>query len=361
MSLTILQGDWIERLRELPDGSAQTCVTSPPYWGLRDYGVKGQLGLEKTPEEYVARLVEGFGEVRRVLRKDGTLWLNLGDCYSGSGKGGNPGNSPHVKQGTNKGSLGMRGHKRNPLKAKDLIGVPWMVAFALRDDGWYLRSDIIWAKKNTMPESVTDRPTKAHEHIFLLSKRPKYYYDYQSILEPCSENTHARISQDLQNQIGTFRANGGGKTNGPLKLVATQTNGSWKGSQFHTGKTGDHQLGRSSKNRKLAVAGSGIKNNESFDSSVCMPVLARNKRDVWFVGTQPYSEAHFATFPPALIKPCILAGSRAGDTVLDPFFGSGTTGEVALEYGRRCIGIELNPNYVALAGQRCNVTQGLPL
>jgi len=432
MSVQIIQGDALERLRDLLDGSVQTCVTSPPYWGLRNYqtgkwvggdekcehagseryyteqsaAVSGgeafsdpgvansdrvkkarwreagtckcgaryvdqQLGLESTPAEYVRKMVAVFSEVKRVLRDDGTLWLNLGDSYS-QGNKGNSGELREVqKQSTNHGSHDTRrGAAISPnrkngtsgtCKPKDLIGLPWMVAFALRDDGWFLRSDIIWAKKNTMPESVTDRPTKSHEHIFLLTKRANYFYDHEAILEPCSEGTHARISQDLQNQVGSWRANGGGKTNGPMKPVATQSPASWKGSEFHTGKTADHQLGRASQNRKVAPAGSGIKSNESFEAACVMPVIARNKRDVWFVGTQPYSEAHFATFPPDLIKPCILAGSRPGDTVLDPFGGSGTTGMVALELGRKAILIELNPEYCQLIRQRTNVTPGLQL
>lgn len=478
--LTVLQGDALAVLKTLPDESVQCCVTSPPYWGLRDYsacscaqrrnagiatlaeagtvsdGVSGQcsatderckkdpdpdcpkcngtgkiagvaehqIGLEKTPEEYIQKLVAVFREVKRVLRSDGVLWVNIGDSYNSIG---------HKKSNSGYGSTGLAGgiaqehspvYRENQapgLKHKDMVGIPWMLAFALRADGWYLRSEIIWAKKNTMPESVTDRPTKSHEQIFLLAKSQTYFYDHVAILEPVSTSTHAHISQDLQNQIGTFRANGGGKTNGPLKPVFT---------------------------KKTAINADGSKNNESFANGTCMPVAARNKRDVWFVGTQPYSEAHFATFNPDLIKPCVLAGTSARgccpkcgspwerliedgapleewkkasgadgngeyhgqntkdyqahlaqpastvkerilkgmvekktvdwkpscrcypieDTpdpvpcvVLDPFGGSGTTGEVALELGRHAVLIELNPEYISLCHDRTNITPGLPL
>lgn len=430
MSVQIIQGDALEKLRELPDASVQMCVTSPPYWGLRDYstcgcaqrrhasmsalemcrtivpgasgqssatdprcrqepepncpicngsgkiaGTEKQLGLEPTPQEYVDKMVSVFAEVRRVLRDDGILWLNLGDTYAAQRggtcmpaetlAGGVSGKSDYddPKRGRvrHKQEMGSRNASKIGLKHKDMVGIPWMVAFALRADGWYLRSDVIWAKKNTMPESVTDRPTKSHEHIFLLAKRERYFYNHAAILEPCSENTHSRISQDLENQIGSWRANGGGKTNGPMKPVATQSPESWKGSEFHTGKTSHHQLGRASKNRKLAPSGSGIKSNPSFSDAVSMPVISRNKRDVWFVGTYSYSEAHFATFPPDLIKPCILAGSNPGDTVLDPFGGSGTTGMVAMELGRKAILIELNREYCELIKHRTNITPGLAL
>lgn len=300
---SILEGDCLALLRTLPAGSAHTCVTSPPYWGLRDYGVAGQIGLEKSPEDYVARLVEVFREVRRVLRPDGTLWVNLGDSYATSGKGGNPPESPHQKQSTNGGSL-IPGRKAPPgLKPKDLVGIPWRVAFALQSDGWYLRSDIIWAKANPMPESVTDRPTKAHEYIFLLSRSEKYYYDADAIAEPASENTHSR-------------GNGIGIKNAGIE------------------------------------PGNGIKNNLDFSNAIVGYVPSRNKRSVWTVASHPYPDAHFATFPPALIEPCILAGCPEDGAVLDPFAGAGTTGLVALRLGRRFLGIELNPEYCRMARWR---------
>ncbi len=225
---TIHTGDCLKYLRGLPSASVDCCVTSPPYYGLRDYGVRGQIGLELSPEAYIERLVEVFREVRRVLKPDGTLWVNIGDSYAGSGKGGakHPENAGHYKQGTNRGMVGQEAVTKvgfGGYKPKDLIGIPWMLAFALRADGWYLRQDIIWSKPNPMPKSVTDRCTKAHEYIFLFSKSARYYFNAEAILEPCSPNTHMRISQDLANQIGSHRANGGRKTNGPMKAVSRKT------------------------------------------------------------------------------------------------------------------------------------------
>jgi DNA modification methylase len=370
----IRQGDSLDLLRSMPDGCVQTVITSPPYWGLRDYGVSGQLGLETTPEEFVAKMVEVFREVRRVLRDDGTLWLNLGDSYASNPASGG------------KQSSKMTGgeHKRTPktmtyvrpdnLKPKDLIGMPWRVAFALQADGWYLRSDIIWAKPNPMPESVTDRPTKAHEYLFLLSKSERYYYDCDAIREkptlreqanPDEYQYEARRSDDLVNYGMSKKTTSG--------IYGTPTT---------------HPAGR-------------------------------NKRTVWTIPTHPFPEAHFATFPPALVEPCILAGSshkaclvcgapwervvekethsapveertgRVGHNgappqqsgwfwkpptvrgenwqptckcpdndgsgrciILDPFSGSGTTVMVALRHGRRGIGLELNPEYVAMSERR---------
>lgn len=247
---------WVE------PGSVQTSVTSPPYFGLRDYGVEGQLGLEQTPEQYIAAMVAVFRVVHGLLRDDGTLWLNIGDSY-GSGK--------------------------------QLLGIPWRVAFALQADGWYLRQDIIWHKPNPMPESVRDRCTKAHEYIFLLSKSQKYFFDSEAMREEAVKGA--------------------------------------SGSSFNKGKTAEHQLGRSSDAERVEDG-------------------KRNRRSVWSVATRPYKGAHFATYPPALIEPCILAGSRPGDLVLDPFMGSGTTAAVALQHGRRAVGSELNPEYLALIEQR---------
>ncbi|SKB32195.1 DNA-methyltransferase [Sphingopyxis flava] len=342
MTVQIIIGDAREQLKGLSDCSVQTCVTSPPYFGLRDYGVDGQMGLEATPDEFVAGMVDLFREVRRVLRDDGTLWLNLGDSYAGSGRGigdtktSNKGNATsrdmHDRM-VEAGSIG-RFWVKPPqgLKQKDLIGIPWRVAFALQADGWYLRQDIIWSKPNPMPESVRDRCTKAHEYIFLLSKGPKYYYDQDAILEPVSPNTHARVSQDVINQVGSARAHAGGKTNGNMKAVV--------------------------RNPKQAQPGSGIKNNSSFADAVCLPVSERNKRSVWTVATQPFKGAHFATFPPALIEPCILAGSPVGGMVLDPFGGAGTTGLVANRLGRNATLIELNPEYAEMARRRIRADLG---
>lgn len=287
-------GDSREMLAGLPSGSARACVTSPPYLGLRDYGVAGQLGAEATPEEYVSNLVAVFREVRRVLADDGTLWLNLGDSYARQGGSGAPGAS--AKVGNTKSGQQRRNTEPPPsLKPKDLTGIPWMTAFALRADGWYLRSDIIWHKPNHMPESVTDRPTKAHEYVFLLTKSERYFYDADAIKEAAVKG-HA-------------------------------------GSQFHTGKTAGHQLGRASaKPRK--------------DDGM------RNARSVWSIATQPSGVEHFATMPPELARRCILAGSALGDVVLDPFNGAGTTGMVAMQQGRKYIGVELNPQYAETTAKR---------
>jgi DNA modification methylase len=341
--MRILVGDVLERLRDLPDESVHCVVTSPPYWGLRDYGVEGQIGLEATPQEYVEKMVEVFREVRRVLRSDGTAWVNLGDSYSGSGPSGASYQSNTTKRRASgdgvdgpfrvSRTLGARGlsyAEKKPipppgLKRKDLVGIPWRVAFALQADGWYLRQDIIWAKPNPMPESVRDRCTKSHEYIFLLSKSARYYFDADAIAEPASPNTHARLAQDVEAQIGSARAHAGGKTNGPMKAVARG---------------------------KSKVGAFGVKNNPSFASAVCLRVPNRNKRDVWTITTKPYKEAHFATFPPELPEICIKAGCPLGGVVLDPFGGAGTTGLVADRLGRDSILIELNPEYAALAERR---------
>src|SRR5690554_4836246 len=281
----IIQGDVIEALRSLPEGFIHTCVTSPPYWGLRDYGVPGQIGLEPTPEEYVEKMVEVFREVRRVLRDDGTLWLNLGDSYANSNTGGNRRMSLKSTKG---------------LKPKNLVGIPWRVAFALQADGWYLRSDIIWHKPNAMPESVKDRPTKAHEYIFLLTKKPRYYYDADAIRDP-----HVQKDRRGSRRV-TYEIKAKGEQHAPSKSAG--------------------YLGQNPK--------------------------GRNKRTVWTVPTRPYKGAHFAVFPPDLIEPCVLAGAPEGGIVLDPFFGSGTTGLVARKHGRHYVGIELNSEYIELSRKR---------
>ncbi len=340
----IYQGDTREILRDLPDESVNCVVTSPPYWGLRDYGVSGQIGLEATPYEYIATMREVFSEVKRVLRADGTLWLNMGDSYAS-----HPGQRVHTgerddvvgwKQSTNLGSCTVGSRSVDGLKPKDLCGIPWMLAFALREDGWYLRQDIIWAKPNPMPESVTDRCTKAHEYIFLMSKSERYYYNQEAILEPVSENTHARLSQDVQNQIGSERVPG--KTNGNMKAVGR------KSLPETQAKLGDYR----DRQRKLAAAGSGIKNNTSFNEAMAIMPDKRNRRSVWEVTTQPFPEAHFATFPEDLIKPCILAGCPEGGTVLDPFGGVGTTGLVARKLHCKAILLELNPEYIDISAKR---------
>ena len=305
VSARIICGDCLDVLKTLPDESVNCCVTSPPYWGLRDYGVDGQIGLEETPDAYVSRLVEVFREVRRVLKDDGTLWLNLGDSYAANRSGtGMPaetlagGVGGHGDESTRRGRGEVRYARRDctkyGLKHKDLVGIPWRVAFALQADGWYLRQDIIWHKPNPMPESVRDRCTKSHEYIFLLSKSPRYYYDQDEMKEP----------------------EGCGRVRGPaLHPDTVSTNGN-----------------------------SGLARRRGDGT--------RNRRDVWTVATKPYPEAHFATFPPDLIRPCVRAGCPVGGTVLDPFAGAGTTGLVALEEGRDFLGIELNPEYVGLIEKR---------
>lgn len=332
----ILVGDCIEMMRTLPDKSVHTCVTSPPYFGLRDYGVEGQIGLEETPAEFIARLVAVFREVRRVLRDDGTAWVNMGDSYAGGG-GGNYTKGSRNNSGQNITNVRNRGSWLDTAgaKANDLLGMPWRLAFALQDDGWYLRQDIIWNKPNPMPESVRDRCTKSHEYVFLLSKSKKYYFDQSAILEPCSPNTHARLSQDVQAQIGSERANGGAKSNGNMKATARKSNGVAWG--YANGEP--RQVGK-------------VKDNESMNSALAIMPTERNKRSVWTVATHSFKGAHFATFPPDLIRPCILAGAPRGGLVLDPFGGAGTTALVSMQEGRRSILCELNPEYAALARQR---------
>lgn len=319
---TILHGDALTMLATLPDASVHMCVTSPPYFGLRDYGVPGQIGLESSVEEYVQVMVDVFAEVRRVLRNDGTLWLNLGDSYAGgdkwTGRNDTDRDTPGGRGGSFRGGIRVKAGSTRDLKPKDLIGVPWRVAFALQAAGWWLRSDIIWAKKNCMPESVTDRPTRSHEYIFLLAKSERYYYDADAIMEPVTGGSHPR-------------------TAGPNSRIYVDRDPA----HLKPGVT-----------PKSARPGLGIKANSSFHAVVNDLVTARNKRTVWSVATQPYSGAHFATFPHKLIEPCILAGCPPGGVVLDPFFGSGTVGEVAIRHSRHYLGIELNAAYIKLAEKR---------
>jgi DNA modification methylase len=326
---TLYLGDCLEVLSAMPSASAHTCVTSPPYFGLRDYGHGGQIGLEPTPDEYVAKLVAVFREVRRVLRDDGTLWLNLGDSYNNFRSQMGPGQAVHGRAKLNgKPDITSRRRGWDGVKEKDLLGIPWRVAFALQADGWYLRQDIIWHKPNPMPESVRDRCTKAHEYIFLLSKSAKYHFDAAAIAEPLAASSVARLSQStLDQQVESARVPG--KTNGNMKAV---------GPRFGGAKYGDDRRDESRTKSGNEWAGASTGN--------------RNKRSVWSVTTKPYKGAHFATFPPDLIEPCILAGCPAGGTVLDPFGGSGTTAAVALSHGRRATLIELNPAYADLVRER---------
>ena len=335
-------GDCRDTMRDLiaQGVKVQMCVTSPPYFGLRDYGHPGQLGLEATPAEFVRAMVEVFALVRELLADDGVLWLNLGDSYAGYH--GNK-NATYNDAPSNKG--GYFENQRKTLvnhcgiKNKDLIGIPWRVAFALQADGWYLRQDIIWHKPNPMPESVTDRCTKSHEYIFLLSKSERYFYDHEAVKEPASPASITRWNQDIEGQIGSDRVPG--KTNGNMKAVGVKG-----GKNAFRGQ--GHQRD----------SDTGPANREGRDMQDVGASETRNKRSVWTVATVPYKGAHFATFPPALIEPCILAGSRPGDVVLDPFFGSGTTGMVAQNLGRRWLGCELNPAYGPLQGERL-AQQGL--
>lgn len=312
LSAKVLIGDNRESLKWLPDKSVQTVVTSPPYWGLRDYGNEHQIGLEDTPEQFVEELCQVFDEVWRVLKDDGTLWLNLGDSYASfrDGKA-----TPDTTRGDSKGTLVPKGSASNrmassfansQIKHKDLVGIPWRVAFALQARGWYLRQDIIWAKPNPMPESVTDRCTKSHEYIFLLTKNAKYFFDNEAIKEPANTEPKARDKNA-------------------------------------EGYQADYPNGKRFSQGERVYGADGM----------------RNKRDVWTVNTSRYADAHFATYPPELIIPCVLAGSKEGDVVLDPFSGSGTTGEVALQLGRNYVGCELNLDYAKLSEKRITDAIGM--
>ena len=303
---TIICADALDGLKVLEDESVDMCVTSPPYYGLRDYGTERQIGMEESPQEYVKNLTEIFMEVHRVLKPTGTLWLNIGDSYAGSGKG--PMSLAVAGNGKNKTLYEKNKRVQEVpktwagIKPKDMIGIPWMLAFSLRENGWYLRSDIIWKKRNCLPESVKDRPTKCYEHIFLLSKEKKYYYDYKAIQEPLMDVSKAR-----------------------------------------------YKRGRSANSKYVGQQGiTQVRENFSdFDQEF------RRKRDVWEVSTNTYKmDEHFAMYPEKLIEPCILAGSPKGGIVLDPFFGSGTTGAVSKRLGRQYVGIEINPKYCEKAGQR---------
>ncbi len=406
---TLYTGDVLAVLREMEAESAHCVVTSPPYYALRDYGVPGQIGLEENPEAYIAKMVEVFREVRRVLRSDGTLWLNIGDSYAGSGKGPSGNIQGEASCGVRIRSVhGESGHTSGVTppegyKAKDLMGIPWMLAFALRADGWYLRSDIIWSKPNPMPESVTDRPTKAHEYLFLLSRSARYFYDAEAIREP---------AQIWTGQAATFDRDHGKATE---NLVPGQTHAQHrvrKPAGWDTGAGAHGSVHRDGRAKEIEYTEGGP--------------AGRNRRTVWTIATEPYPEAHFATFPRKLVQPCILAGCPEhacpkcgapwekqfehtpmvfkhsareeakhaaglvtalhgtlvkpaenrvvgehptcdcslppiGGIVLDPFGGSGTTAEVALEYGRRAILIELNPEYVELQKRRLAPVAGRPL
>lgn len=358
-----------EGLKILPDSSINCCVTSPPYYGLRDYGNSEQIGLEETPELFVQKLVEVFREVKRVLKKDGTLWLNLGDSYAGSGKGIGSDHGKAVftdkeipktkwrksdKNNDRNGEWCNRngiGYIQN-LKPKDLIGIPWLVAFALRADGWYLRQDIIWNKPNPMPESVTDRCTKAHEYIFLLSKSSKYYYDQNAIKTPVSDDTILRMGRGVSEN--NKNVNGApGQT--PHSLSQPRDNIKYPGRSPRKGiDTKGCNQGSEKGIPAMAINGRGVNGHSGYfnkEGNLIGGGFA-NKKSVWTVTTKPFSEAHFATFPEDLILPCILAGCPEGGIVLDPFMGAGTTGLVAVKNNRNYIGFEINPEYIKIAEKR---------
>ena len=320
----IIQGDCIEGLRTLPNASVHCCVTSPPYWGLRDYGHDGQIGLESTPEAYVARMVEVFREVRRVLRDDGTCWVNLGDSYNNAGSSKNGTGLDGKQRGGATGADGECGYKKRDLrhalkgsgiKHKDLCGIPWRVAFALQADGWWLRQDIIWHKPNPMPESVRDRCTKAHEYVFLLTKSERYFYDADSVREPIKQGAAKGLLENRDLRMSEKE-----------KERARIAREVW----------GSNQMSRPAH----AMF-------QGYDE-----LKGANRRSVWTVATKPYSGAHFAVMPSDLVEPCIKAGCPEGGTVLDPFAGSGTTLAVAASLGRNAIGCELNPAYIELAEVR---------
>lgn len=379
MHVDILQGNSKEKLKELQSESVDCIVTSPPYYGLRDYGtgkwiggdpncphrrtskfsektitghaqpelagnvgdaiykaicplcgaqrIDEQIGLEETPEAFIQSLVEVFRECKRILKDDGTLWVNIGDSYCGTGSKGDY-KDPKYADGRNGQAVSIT-QKVQGCKAKDLIGIPWLLAFALRDDGWYLRQDIIWHKPNPMPESVTDRCTKSHEYIFLLTKKPHYYFDHEAIQEAISQSSIQRLSQNIECQQGSYTPS---KNNGNMKACANVSS-KYKNLQYNG------QQNHSMHERRA-------------EGMADVQYLRRNKRDVWTVTTKPVKEAHFATFPEDLIEPCILAGSREGGAVLDPFCGSGTTGIVAVRHDRDFIGIELNPEFVEMSKRR---------
>lgn len=329
----IYQGDCLEVLKTFEDNSIDCCVTSPPYYALRDYGVDGQIGLEETPEKYIERLTEVFMEVHRVLKLNGTLWLNIGDSYWGGGLRGSELNEHSGK--IQKGSKGTHCGEAMPsckgnmcgYKPKDLIGIPWMLAFSLRNNGWFLRQDIIWEKPNQMPESVKDRCTKSHEYIFLFSKSQKYYFDYESIQEPAV----------TQGDVGSKKFGGTKYGDNDDSHFQTYSGKEWK-----------------PKTKNCQYDGQ-VPNSMHIRREMGLPdkvYTVRNKRDVWSINVKPCKEAHFATYPQELVSPCILAGSPEGGVVLDPFIGSGTTGIVANKLGRHYVGIELNPEYVEMAERR---------
>lgn len=368
----IYHGDALEVLKTLPDNSVDCGVPSPPYYGLRDYGVEGQIGLEESPEQYIAKLVEVFREFRRVLKPEGTLWVTIGDSYAGSGKGAAhyPDNVHNFKQATNRGMVDQKNipsvYESEEIKPKDLIGIPWMLAFALRADGWYLRQDIIWSKPNPMPESVTDRCTKSHEYIFLLSKSKKYYFDAEAIAETIAKST----ANDRRMRDGNFTDNrpergfpgSQSRSGGMLSPRYGGNKYTQNPEVFNRTKSGNAYDFREKRNKRdvwkidepidvwrWLYDRIGEDAEKLYDQYL---TESSQKNDVWTISTKPFKEAHFATFPQDLITPCILAGCPQGGTVADMFFGSGTTGLAALKNFRNFIGIELNSEYIEIAERR---------
>lgn len=347
MEFRLMCGDAIEELRRIPDRSINTCVTSPPYYGLRDYGISEQIGLEETPEEYINRLVDVFREVRRVLRDDGVLWVNIGDSYVS--KPPSRRNEPNMQDrsyGDYRSELGYEKSKArykgllHNYKTKDLIGIPWMLAFALRNDGWYLRQDIIWAKNNPMPESVKDRCTRSHEYIFMLTKKKKYWFDHEAIQEPtvtCDQSKRDRDNTKLNNTPGRTQMTGLVRND----YKTRNKRDVWSEGEKKQPKFGGNKYGDSDDPKFQCYSGNEYK-----------PTGMRNKRDVWRESVAITKEAHFAVFPKKLIEPCILAGCPEGGWVLDPFSGSGTSGIVATDNNRNYIGIELNPEYIEITKRR---------
>ena len=336
----IIFGDCRDTMRDLKAQGVrvQCCVTSPPYYGLRDYGHPGQIGLEKTPAEYVAALVEVFDGVRDLLADDGVLWLNLGDSYASSG-GATPGKRSDGIGQAEAGEGLRRVGREHGLKHKDLVGAPWRVAFALQEAGWYLRQDVIWHKPNPMPESVTDRCTKAHEYLFLLTKSERYYWDAEAMKEDATGALPGNMSHK---HTAEYEESGDEKPRTKAGLVAYAQRQRSKRDSFK----------RDDSKRAEVIPGQTVGTHRADRDESEYDTGRRNRRSVWTVATQPYAGAHFAVFPAALIEPCILAGSRPGDLVLDPFMGSGTTAQVAQALGRQWIGCELNPEYAPLQQAR---------
>lgn len=397
MNGTLLRGDCRDLLPTLDADSVQCVVTSPPYLGLRDYGVAGQIGLETVPDClgwatglecghcFVCELVGVFRHVRRVLRPDGVCWVNLGDSYAGSGRGGKSGGdtstlgggqdtqgraprvrtdvSDHQRDHAARGATS-RQARRQGLKEKDLMGMPWRVALALQADGWYLRQDVVWHKPNPMPESIRDRCTKAHEYLFMLTRSPRYYFDQDAIREQTSPNTHARrAANGAKSPGGWDRSTGQGGHGGvsagrypPPIGKATQDARAAAGKVNGVGWGYADGPNAKPRTRKVQTNGDATKNNASFDAAMAVMPDSRNKRSVWTIPTEAFADAHFATYPQALVEPCILASTRPGDLVLDPFGGAGTTAVVAERLGRRWVACELNPDYADMFDRRVMVT-----